>query len=303
MTLTISVLLLKFSIIAKTDKRMSFVVDGIDVETANALRRIMLTEVPAMAIHEVLFIENSTPLYDEIIAHRLGLIPLTTDLDSYVLSEQCKCEGAGCEKCQVGIQCSVAAKDANRNVYTSDLGTSDPKIKPVSDKILITKMAKGSKLVFEAYARLGLGKDHAKYQAATKATYKYYPEIMINQAALKDYKFKGDNENDPLVKMCPRGVLKWEKNELVMNTIESKSSPKSGLSNCNLCETCMKVAGVPKDAVVVKAVPGKFIFFLESSGALPTERIMLEGIKIFREKVKQFGTLVSELIEKQGTAE
>ncbi|MBN2151153.1 MAG: DNA-directed RNA polymerase subunit D [Candidatus Lokiarchaeota archaeon] len=283
---------LKVNILTRTDKRMSFVVDGIDVETANALRRIMLTEVPAMAIHEVLFIENSTPLYDEIIAHRLGLIPLTSDLDSYVLSEQCKCEGAGCERCQVGIQCSVAAKDANRNVYTSDLVSLDPKIRPVSDKIMITKMSKGSKLLFEAYARLGLGKDHAKYQAATKATYKYYPEITINQAALKDYEYKGDNENDPLVTMCPRNVLKWEKNELVV----------TDLMRCNLCGTCMRGLETPKGAVVVKAVPGKFIFFLESSGSMPPDRIMREGIKIFQEKVGRFGDLVKELIEKQGRA-
>jgi DNA-directed RNA polymerase subunit D len=284
---------MKFSILTKTAKRMSFIVDGIDVETANALRRIMLTEVPAMAIHEILFIENSSPLYDEIISHRLGLIPLTTDLDSFVLSEQCECEGAGCQKCQVEIQCSVAAKDSNRNVYTSDLVSTDPKIKPVSDKILITKMSKGSKLLFEAYARLGLGKDHAKYQAATKATYKYYPELTINQAALKDYKFRGDNENDPLVKMCPRNILKWEKNELVVND----------LLKCNLCGTCMKGPGMPKGAVTLKSVPGKFIFFLESSGSMPPERILLEGIKIFQEKVKRFGGLIKDLIEKQGKAE
>lgn len=284
---------MKFSILSKTAKRLSFIVDGIDVETANALRRIMLTEVPAMAIHEVLFIENSSPLYDEIIAHRLGLIPLTTDLDSYVLSERCSCEGAGCQKCQVEVQCSVAAKDVNRNVYTSDLVSSDPKIKPVSDKILITKMAKGSKLLFEAYARLGLGKDHAKYQAATKVTYKYFPEITINQAVLKDYKFKGDNENDPLVKMCPRKILKWEKNELVVTDV----------LKCTLCGTCMKGAGMPKGAVTAKQVVGKFIFFIESSGSMPPERILTQGIKIFQEKVQQFGELTRDLIEKQGKAE
>ncbi len=284
---------MKFSILTKTAKRMSFIVDGIDVETANALRRIMLTEVPAMAIHEVMFIENSSPLYDEIIAHRLGLIPLTTDLDSFVLSEQCTCEGAGCQKCQVEVQCSVAAKDANRNVYTSDLVSSDPKIKPVSDKILITKMSKGSKLLFEAYARLGLGKDHAKYQAATKVTYKYYPEIKINQAMLKDYKFKGDNENDPLVKMCPRKIFKWEKNELVV----------TDLLKCNLCGVCMTAPEMPKGAVIVKHVEGKYIFFIESSGSMPPERILTEGIKIFQEKVKRFGGMVKELIEKQGKAE
>jgi len=107
--------------------------------------------------------------------------------------------------------------------------------------------------------------------------------------------------------MCPRGVLKWEKNELVVNLIEpsskADSKAKSDLSNCNLCNTCMKAAGVPKGAIVVKGVPGKFIFFLESSGSMPPERIMREGIKIFQEKVKRFGTLVTDLIEKQGRAE
>nr|MDO8113362.1 DNA-directed RNA polymerase subunit D [Candidatus Sigynarchaeota archaeon] len=283
---------MKVSILTKSDKRLSFIVEGIDTELANALRRIFLTEVPAMAITDVLFIENSTPLYDEIISHRLGLIPLTTDLDNYILSERCTCEGAGCTKCKVEIQCSVAAKDTNRNVYSSDLVSSDPKIKPVSDKILITKMSKGSKLLFEADARLGLGKDHAKYQAATKATYKYFPEIVIDQKLLKDYKFKGDNENDPLVKFCPRNVYKWEKNELVVTDI----------MKCNLCNYCLKIAEVPKGAIKVRWIKNKFVFFIESSGSMPPERIMLEGIKILADKVKYFGELVKNMIEKQSKA-
>ena len=280
---------MQFSILAKTDKRLTFVIEGIDTELANAIRRIFLTEVPAMAITDVLFIENSSPLYDEIIAHRLGLIPITTDLDSYVLSERCTCEGVGCSKCKVEIQCTVAAKDANRNVYTSDLVSSDPKVKPVSDKILITKMSKGSKLLFEADARLGLGKDHAKYQAATKATYKYYPEVEINQAMLNDYKFRGDNDNDPLVKMCPKHILKWENDELIV----------TDTMKCTMCMDCARNAGIPKGAIKVGGVPNKFIFFLESSGALPAERILLEGLKIFEEKVQLFGGLVKDAIEKQ----
>jgi DNA-directed RNA polymerase subunit D len=283
---------MKLSILSKTDKRISFLVEGIDTELANALRRMFLTEVPTMAITEVLFIENSSPLYDETIAHRLGLVPLTTDLDSYVLSERCTCEGAGCAKCQVDFQLSVNAKDGNRNVYSSDLVPSDPKIKPVSDKILITKLAKGNKLLFEAYARLGIGKDHAKWQATTKATYKMYPEITIDQDAFANYPYKGDNENDPLIKVCPKKILQWEGDQLVVTDLE----------RCTMDQACTKnVPDVPAGAITIKPVKGKFIFFVESTGALPPERIVEEGIKLMQEKVTRFGSLASDLIAKQST--
>ena len=280
---------MQIEILSRSDKRMNLLVDGIDTELANAIRRIFLTEVPAMAITDVLFIENSTPLYDEIIAHRLGMIPLTTDLESFVLSERCSCEGVGCSSCQVDFQCSVAAKDGNRNVYSGDLISGDPKIKPVTDKILITKMAKGSKLLFEAYARLGLGKDHAKHQAVTKATYKMFPEIIINQDLLKDYEHKGDNENDPLVNICPKEILRWEKNKLVVTDI----------MECTLCGACYRNEFTPENAITVKPVNNKFIFFLETSGALSPEDVLKEGLKIFQEKVQRFGSLVKELIEEE----
>ncbi|MHA1794407.1 MAG: DNA-directed RNA polymerase subunit D [Promethearchaeota archaeon] len=279
---------MKLEILEKTEKRLSFIIDGIDVELANALRRVILTEVPAMAIDEVIFIENSTPLFDEIIAHRLGLIPLTTDLDSFVLPERCTCEGVGCARCQVEFQCSIDAKDGNRNVYTSDLLSTDPKVKPVSDKILITKMAKGSKLVFEAYARLGLGRDHAKYQAVSKITYKMYPEIEIDQKAFKNYEFKNDNENDPIIKFCPKKILKWEDGNLIVTDV----------IKCDFCGACVNLESTPKDGIQIRPLKTKFIFFLETPNIMPPERIVQEGLKVFQEKVERFSNLVEELIEK-----
>ncbi|MBD3185189.1 DNA-directed RNA polymerase subunit D [Candidatus Bathyarchaeota archaeon] len=279
---------MKLEILSRSEKRISFLIDGIDTELANAMRRIILTEVPAMAIDDVVFIENSTPLFDEIIAHRLGLVPLTTDLDSFVLKERCSCEGIGCARCQVAFQCSIQAENGKRNVYTSDIISIDPKIKPVNDKILITKMAKGSKLIFEAYARLGLGKDHAKWQPVSKITYKMYPEIRIDQEKLDDFEFKGDNENDPIVNACPPKILKWEKGNLTV-TDEKK---------CTLCGACVRSEITPKGAIDVRPVKNKFIFFLETPGVMKPERLVLEGLKIFKEKVKRFGTLVKELSEK-----
>ncbi|MFX0100506.1 MAG: DNA-directed RNA polymerase subunit D [Candidatus Hodarchaeota archaeon] len=284
---------MKLEILSKTQKRMSWILDGVDTEFANALRRVILTEVPAFAISDVIFIDNSTPLYDEIISHRLGLIPLTTDLDSFVLPERCECEGVGCRKCQVDFQCSISARDGNRNVYSGDLISGDPKIVPVSDVILITKMAKGAKLVFEAYARLGLGRDHAKYQPVNKITYKMYPDVIIHQDKFKGYAQKGDNENDPIVKFCPKQILKWEKGDLVV----------TDMMKCTLCNACIREPeNAPEGAIEIRTIKNKFIFFMESSGCMPPERILQEAIKIFQEKVGRFGNLVKELIEKQKDA-
>ncbi|MCK4314070.1 DNA-directed RNA polymerase subunit D, partial [Candidatus Bathyarchaeota archaeon] len=67
--------------IEKDDMSLRLLIRGTDVPFINALRRIILAEVPCMAIDEVVMIENSSILQDEIIAHRLGLVPLKTDLD------------------------------------------------------------------------------------------------------------------------------------------------------------------------------------------------------------------------------
>ena len=80
----------------KNQDLMKFILEGVTIELANAFRRIILTEVPSMAITEVLFVENDSVLFDEMIAHRLALIPLTTDLKNYNLPDKCSCGGQGC---------------------------------------------------------------------------------------------------------------------------------------------------------------------------------------------------------------
>ena len=82
---------LNLNVIEQNDHRIAFIVEGLSIEMVNALRRILLTEIPVMAIDEVIILKNDSPLYDEIIAHRLGLIPLTTDLETYNLPEECEC--------------------------------------------------------------------------------------------------------------------------------------------------------------------------------------------------------------------
>ncbi len=140
--------------------RITFSVSGIDIAYANTLRRIMGFEVPVMAIDEVEFRKNSSILYDELFAHRLGLIPLTTDLKAYTMTSECKCGGAGCASCTVKFTLKAAGPCT---VYTADLKSKDPDIKPIANKIPIVKLLEDQEVELEATATLGKGKDHSKY--------------------------------------------------------------------------------------------------------------------------------------------
>ena len=72
-----------------------------DLTVANALRRIIISEVPTMAIETVIITENTSALHDEFIAHRCGLIPLVSvDVDKYKTVNQC-CETSNCDQCCV----------------------------------------------------------------------------------------------------------------------------------------------------------------------------------------------------------
>lgn len=129
----------------------------------NTIRRLVMSEVPVMAIESVEISRNDGVLYDEIVSHRLGLVPLTTDLDSYVLptkEERESGEYLAQSSCKLTIDvkgpCVVLAKD---------LSSNDPKVKPVYPDMPITKLLEGQELRLIATAVLGLGRDHAKWSA------------------------------------------------------------------------------------------------------------------------------------------
>ena len=92
---------MQLKLLNKKEDKVIFLITDTEAYIVNALRRIIIEEVPTMAIEDVTFIKNQSALYDEIIAHRLGLIPLTTDLKSYNLPSECKCKGKGCAQCQL----------------------------------------------------------------------------------------------------------------------------------------------------------------------------------------------------------
>ena len=150
---------------------MKLLLKGIDRVYANALRRFAISEVPCMAIDEIVIHDNSSVLYDEILAHRLGLIPLTTDLEGYILPQDCDCKTSlGCTKCRVLLVLDAVATDEVKTIYSGDLVSEDTRVKPYVDNIPIIKLAPSQKIKLEAYAKLGKGRHHAKWQPVTIST-------------------------------------------------------------------------------------------------------------------------------------
>jgi DNA-directed RNA polymerase subunit D len=160
-------------VIEKSDQRIVVKFNNIPRQYVNSLRRLAISEVPTLAIEDVVILENSSVMHDEAIAHRLGLIPLKTDPGRFVLPHECDCRSTlGCSKCRVLLVLAAEANEKTKLVMSGEMISEDELVKPVSKDIPLIVLAPNQKIKFEAYARLGTGKDHAKWQPTSAAIVK-----------------------------------------------------------------------------------------------------------------------------------
>jgi len=136
-------------------KKISIRLKGISLQYANALRRICLNGVPIFAIDTVDIIENSSVIADEDLSHRLGMIPLKTELSKLEESDS-----------RVMFVLDSGDIESPRTVTSAELSSKDEVVKPISDKIPIAYLAPGQRIRIEAYAKLGRGTEHAKWNSA-----------------------------------------------------------------------------------------------------------------------------------------
>ena len=141
-------------VITKDSEKIALKLKGVPLQYANALRRVCLNGVPVFAIDTVDIIENTSVLPDEGLAHRLGLIPLKTDLSKYNESDK------------ILLVLDSGESEETRTVLSGELSSEDESVKPVSEKIPIVQLAPGQKIKVECYARLGRGTEHAKWNAS-----------------------------------------------------------------------------------------------------------------------------------------
>ena len=256
----------EFKLLSLENNRIRFIISGINPTIANAIRRTILAEVPVMAIDEVIIFENSSVLPDEVLAHRLGLIPLKTDPSLYELYE----EGSGLlSKGDVILRLEVEAVDGPMTVYSGHIKpVTDPSVVPVYDNIPIVKLEKGQKISAELIARLGRGKDHAKWQPVAAVAYKYYPQIIIHEDKC--------TLCERCIEVCPKKVLKISNGKL---TVEN-------LLECSMCRACERACEY--GAIEVSWDDTTFIFSFETTGALPPKAILVKALEILINKARKF---------------
>lgn len=255
----------------KKNNKLTILVKKTNASFINAVRRAILESVPTMAIEDVEIRKNSSVLYDEVIAHRLGLLPLTTDIESYNLPSKCKCNGEGCASCQVKLTLEA---EGPGTITASEIKSKDPKIKPVFPETPIVKLLKGQKIEIEATAVLGTGKDHSKWSPA-HTWYKHRPIVKIG------------NVKDPqkVAESCPPGVFEVKNGKLTVNEEKLLTTDLAGLAE----EASNGEVKIEKS--------DDFVMFMESFGQLNCKEILEQAAKSLDENLEEFEKLLKEAKE------
>ncbi len=256
---------MRVSVIEQSDNEIKLLIEDSTPQFVNSIRRTATMDVPVLAIDSVDFHENSSALFDEMIAHRLAMIPLRFDYKLFNMQDACKCNGVGCPLCQVVF---VIDKKGPCTVYSRDLKSTDENVAPVYDNIPIVKLLEGQSLKLEATAILGTGKEHAKWQAAV-CTYSYYPKaVAMPKDNLEKY-----------VNICSRKALKIENNKLVLDSML-----------CNICGECSKLGNIKIDGD-----SSKLLLSVESVSGLKAVDIVKLALENLEKKTAEFEELVSKL--------
>ena len=280
---------------SKTDEELVFDIKGVDPTIVNTLRRIMIAEVPTMAIETVIINQNTSIIPDEVLAHRLGLIPILADANDFIekkpeedFNEQ------NSMKFTLNVKCFTDnnGKIINNNIFSKDLifvpqGQQEQKfynnknkkysIGLVHDDILINKLTPGMELDLECYCVKGIGRVHAKWSPVCTAYYRLINKINILE------EINGDDAEE-LKQICPKGVF----------VINKKGNAEVGnIRDCTSCRECIRQEKF-KNLIELGKVADHYEFHIESVGMYKPESIFFRAIDVLKEKIKTWHELLKE---------
>jgi DNA-directed RNA polymerase subunit D len=253
-------------------KKAVMTVHDAEVYLLNTLRRIMLSEVPKLAIQDVIIYDNTSALFDEIISHRLGLIPIPTDLGLLSFRQDCVCEGKGCPNCTVRYTLS---KEGAGMVYSGDLVPAEKSWAITEKKIPIVELFNDQRLILEVETVLGIAKNHAKWQLVIAPGYRFMPTISF------DPKRKDDVED--FISEIPKDLVTIKDNTLVL----------SDVTKLPVLESYIETERV--DFITVSKDPQAIQFHFETDGSIPADETMLYALDIFKDKLDEFESLTKKL--------
>jgi DNA-directed RNA polymerase subunit D len=265
------------NVVELTDTTGVFEVRGVTPSFLNAIRRTMMSSVPKLAIEDVTIYDNTSALFDEMVAHRLGLLPVPTDLNAFNRRYKdntaspregaCpSCSGEGCASCTVLYTLS---KEGPATVYSGDLvPAADAKFKIVDPKIPIVKLLEGQRVMLEAGAILGTGIEHAKWACVTAVGYQEYPVVTVKGPIPAD-------KLDKVQRTMPPGAFSLDGSTLrVLDPVKAAAYLRSAKKQYGL------------DTVDVTSEPDRWLFRVETDGALSPQAAIRKAVSMVMEKLK-----------------
>lgn len=269
----------RIEVLSLDDECVRFMLTGTDLSVANSLRRVLIAEVPTLAIDLVEITSNTTVLHDEFLAHRLGLVPLVSEsIGMFNFPHVCDClEPRECKKCSVVFTLSVRNDSHDRLAVTSAHLRPPPhsEVEPVvwraqheedeDTHVLIVKLGRNQELQLEAIARKGVGKEHAKWSPVAVATFLQVPQIRLDEDQVAEL---GEEQRQEFVRSCPRDVYKFNMHTRMVD-IENANE-------CTFCDECVVVAKQYNKPGLVRIRPSdsEFLFTVETTGVMTPDRIV-----------------------------
>uniref|UniRef100_A0A0N5A7V8 DNA-directed RNA polymerases I and III subunit RPAC1 n=1 Tax=Syphacia muris TaxID=451379 RepID=A0A0N5A7V8_9BILA len=297
---------------------MSLEFDLINVEApiANTLRRVLLAEVPSMAIEKLYLYQNTSIIQDEVLCHRLGLLPIKADPREFEMpltkvvginesGVDCDEEPPGDPKrnvifeinvsCKKNPKCPKTATDPkelyeNAVVYSNafkwvPIGdqSKDLLMQPamVYDDILVAKLRPGQEIEAKCHCVKGIGRDHAKFSPVATASYRLLPEItLLRQFTGEEAEIVKNSFSDGVIGIKPDGTAYVK---------------DARMDTCS--RNIFRFENLAKD-IVLSRKKNHFIFSVESTGALKSNELVVEACKIMEEKCKALKKLFKAQVQK-----
>lgn len=305
----------------------------IDTAVANAFRRILLAEIPTLAIEDVYIYQNTSIIQDEVLSHRLGLIPLRgskeglnwmkwyskpsednegsgtpSDYNTVVLKleKECTWQEGGIKRAVDG-ETDPDKLYINHNIYAKDIEfvptgqqverfPQDDLIRPTNPDILIAKMRPGQAISLSMHAVKGIGQDHAKFSPVATASYRLLPTIDILSPIV-------GAEAKKFARCFPRNVIRLDTVtvEDVRNNpeLEGKEGEVKAVvdnpMNDTVSRECLRHPEF-KDKVKLGRVRDHFIFRVESTGQWDSDQLFLESVKLLRVKCARIKRGLQEMM-------
>jgi len=318
----------KVEILSVQPHEIQFILSETDTSVANALSRIMIAEVPTLAIDLVEFHENTTVLNDEYIAHRLGLIPIQYtppgsmgggDCNgAFLPHRECVCYER-CPRCSVEFELDVNFNTTVKErqlpeherclpftITSADLRSNNPLVKPAhflsaeeegashDQGISIVKIGPGQHLKLKAIARMGISKEHAKWSPVAVATYRFYPIITINDEACTTLT---QEQRQQLVDVCPDRILEIDPVSGKLVVSEHAWETATFTEDLKIAQNAMKKRPEDDDFVTVEHSTDRFIFSVEGTGAMDVEEVVMSSLRVLKDRLHYLGNMIEALKE------